>query len=97
MVKKLELLHFQIIYVARNPRDCIVSQFKFLSASPVMGFTGTLDDMANAFVDNTCVYAPFYDHVAGYWKYHWNQPNVFFITFEQMKKVCFRIQNMAVV
>ena len=72
--------------VARNPKDCIVSQYHFLRAFPSIRFTGTLEDMAQAFFDDRCLYAPFYDNVAGYWQRR-HQPNIFFTTYEHMLRV----------
>ncbi len=77
----------QIIYVARNPKDCIVSHYHFLKALKMMRFTGSVDDMAQAFIEDRCIYAPFYNHIAEFWQRR-HQPNIFFTTFERMLSVC---------
>lgn len=78
---------FQIIYIARNPKDTIVSMHNFIRATPSMDFTGTMEDTFDSFVNNRCIYAPFYDHVADFWSKKDSHKNIFFTTFERLLKV----------
>ncbi|XP_055336682.1 sulfotransferase 1C4-like [Paramacrobiotus metropolitanus] len=76
----------KIIYVARNPKDTIVSMHHFMRATPSAAFKGTIEETFESFVNNRCIYAPFWDHVADFWSKHKNHSNIFFTTFERLLK-----------
>ena len=40
-----------MVYVARNPKDVIVSYYFHNKLIPVHGYTGTLEEFANYFMD----------------------------------------------
>ena len=74
----------KLIYVCRNPRDAVVSYYNHWKV--LEGFTGSFETFFNAFVGDVCgYYSPFIKHVLGYWDRK-DDPNILFITFEQMKK-----------
>ena len=75
---------FQIIYVARNPRDTCISFYNFIKVAE--GYKGSLADFTDAFLnDITGYYSPFIHHVLTYWKVLESQKNVLFLTYEEMK------------
>ncbi|GAU92611.1 hypothetical protein RvY_04667 [Ramazzottius varieornatus] len=74
----------RVIYVARNPKDTLVSMYFFVKAHRVLDFRGDLDDFVKLFVKDDCVYCPYFDNVAGYWKRR-SEPNVFFTTYEKLQ------------
>jgi len=73
----------KLIYVARNPRDAVLSfhnHWKILD-----GYRGDFAGFLNAFLNDTCgYYTPFIQHVLGYWNIR-HEKNVLFIFFEEMK------------
>merc|ERR1712215_67790 len=74
----------KLIYVARNPRDAVVSYYNHWKVMD--GFKGSFDTFFNAFVGDVCgYYSPFLKHVLGYWNSR-HKENLLFITFEDMKR-----------
>ena len=43
----------QVIYIARNPKDTVVSLLAFTKLTNYATFMGTMDDFAQLFVDGT--------------------------------------------
>lgn len=43
-----------------------------------------MNDIMQAFLADEIIFSPFYDHVLNFWKSS-NEPNVLFLTYEQMK------------
>ncbi|XP_055346490.1 sulfotransferase 1B1-like [Paramacrobiotus metropolitanus] len=74
----------KVIYVARNPKDVIVSANYFFRALTFTGCSHTMEETIQSFKNNTCVYAPYFDHVAGYRRKVSDMTNLFFATYEEM-------------
>lgn len=73
----------KIVYVARNPKDICIS---FYHHSKLLeGYCGTFDDFCRQFLGDKVAYAPYWEHVGGFWKRQ-NQDNILFIKYEDMKK-----------
>lgn len=73
------------VVVARNPYDCCVSYYYHLKNFPGYEFeNGTFDEFFDAFVEGNLGYGDFFDHLLS-WYDHRNDPNVFFITYEDLK------------
>ncbi|XP_022254939.1 sulfotransferase 1C2-like [Limulus polyphemus] len=73
------------IYVVRNPKDCCVSFYYHTKNSPGYHFQdGTFDDFFEIFIRGETDYGDYFDHLLS-WYEHRNDPNVLFITFEEMK------------
>ena len=73
------------IYIARNPKDVIVSAYYHCCWAKHCGFIGTANDLLQAFIDGTMFYGSWFDHVLGWWK-HRNDPNILFIKYEDMNR-----------
>jgi len=74
----------KIIYVARNPRDVVISYYNHWKI--MEGYSGDFNSFFDAFMDDVSgYYVPFFSHNIGYWNIR-NQKNVMFIFYEDMKK-----------
>ncbi|ESO84708.1 hypothetical protein LOTGIDRAFT_148307, partial [Lottia gigantea] len=73
------------VYVARNPKDTVVSYYHFHKMLKVITYSGTIDDFVDSFIDGKCIYSPWWNHVLEAWKQKDNE-NVFFVKYEDMKK-----------
>lgn len=74
----------KMIYVARNPKDVCVSFYHHRVL--IEGYLGSLDDHVEEFINDVVLYAPYWPHVQEFWKRR-NEPNVLFITYEELKQV----------
>lgn len=72
----------KIVYVTRNPKDTAVSFFH--QYRNLHGYHGDIEAFMKVFLAEETLYGPFYEHVLNYW-YSRNEPNILFITYEQMK------------
>ncbi|CAN7991619.1 unnamed protein product [Ixodes hexagonus] len=74
------------VYVARNPWDCCVSFYHHIRSLPLYDFQGgTFDDFFEAYIEGNVGYGDYFDHLlSGYTRK--DEPNVFFITYEALKK-----------
>ncbi|XP_015916064.2 sulfotransferase 1E1 [Parasteatoda tepidariorum] len=76
------------IYVARNPKDCCVSFFHYSKHIPGSNFEGTFDQFFEYFMTGlpeTVYFGDYFDHVLS-WYSHRNNPNVLFVTYEELKE-----------
>ncbi|XP_065294468.1 sulfotransferase ssu-1-like [Dermacentor albipictus] len=74
------------IYVARNPYDCCVSYFYHTKHMPEYHFEdGTFDQFFDMFVEGRVDFGDYFDHLLS-WYAHRDDPNVLFVTYEQLKK-----------
>ncbi|XP_030565356.1 estrogen sulfotransferase-like isoform X1 [Drosophila novamexicana] len=73
----------KIIYVARNPKDVVVSSYHFLNG--IKMWKGDLDTFVNEFMKDEILYTSFWSHIVDFWRMR-NEPNIFFVTYEEMKR-----------
>ena len=73
------------IYIARNPKDVLVSYYYFFISGSNFKFSGHWDDLFEVFMNGKLYFGSWFDHVLGWWK-HKDDPNVLFLKYEDMKK-----------
>ncbi len=58
----------------------------FLNHARIMrGYFGSAELFVETFVNDVCMYGPFFKHVLSFWNKR-HMPNVLFITYEEMKR-----------
>ncbi|XP_068657096.1 cytosolic sulfotransferase 8-like [Aristolochia californica] len=76
----------RIIYIARNPKDTLVSFWHYWNTNPRRPNV-SLGELFDAFCKGTVVHGDFHDHVLDYWK---ERDKVFFITYEELTEDPFK-------
>ncbi|XP_063402712.1 sulfotransferase 4A1-like [Mytilus trossulus] len=76
-----EIRKSKVIYVARNPKDTVVSNYHF--CKQLKTFDKNFNSFVKAFIRNKVGYAPWWQHVLEFWKIR-DDPNVLFITYEDL-------------
>lgn len=73
------------IYVARNPFDCCASYYMHMKNMPLSRpEAASFDAFFDAFLKGKVLYGDYFDHLLT-WYDHRNDPNVLFITYEDVK------------
>ncbi|GFT81854.1 sulfotransferase 1 family member D1 [Trichonephila clavipes] len=79
-------LDAKYIFVARNPKDCCVSFYHHTEGIPGYQFEGgEFDVFFELFMNGEVEFGDYFDCVLS-WYEHRNDPNVLFITYEELKK-----------
>ncbi|XP_015908659.2 sulfotransferase ssu-1 [Parasteatoda tepidariorum] len=74
------------IFVSRNPKDCVLSFYHHTQSQPEFAFwNGKFDDFFEFFMNGEVEYNDYFDHLLS-WYPHRKDQNVFFTTYEEMKK-----------
>ncbi|KAL7640192.1 UNVERIFIED_CONTAM: hypothetical protein RMT77_009606 [Armadillidium vulgare] len=74
----------KVIYLARDPRDVVVSFYHFSKFSKTKKTTATLDEFVDDFMDNIVISA-YWEHVRLGWEKR-NNPNFLFLFYEDLKE-----------
>ncbi|CAL8363917.1 unnamed protein product [Lota lota] len=77
----------KVIYVARNPKDNVVSYFYFDQMNLIQPEPGPWSSYLKRFMDGKCklCWGSWYEHVKGYWKEK-DKRNILYLFFEDMKE-----------
>nr|XP_056712625.1 amine sulfotransferase-like [Euleptes europaea] len=75
----------KVIYVARNPKDVLVSYYHFSSMAVKLETAGNFADFMERFLAGEVLASSWLDHVEG-WYNHQGDFNILFLTYEEMKK-----------
>ena len=75
----------KVVYVARNPRDVIVSFYHHNKLIKLFDFVGDLPEFARWFIRDKVFRSPFFPHVEEAWAVR-DHPNMIFLFYEEMEK-----------
>lgn len=74
------------IYITRNPYDCCVSFYYHTKNIPDYNFqNGTFDEFFEMFIEGKVDFGDYFDHLTS-WFEHRNDPNILFLTYEDLKR-----------
>ncbi|XP_070561191.1 sulfotransferase 1B1-like [Ptychodera flava] len=75
----------KIVYIARNPKDVVVSYRHFVKLHPPHFFWIPWDTFYRTFVDGKLCYGDWFNHVLEWWD-HKGDSNILFLKYEDLKK-----------
>ncbi|XP_071714400.1 flavonol sulfotransferase-like [Rutidosis leptorrhynchoides] len=77
----------KIVYIYRNTKDAIVSQYHFLRKAFMISLEDAPFDMAfDEFCQGISAYGPYWDHILGYWKANLESPDrILLLKYEDVK------------
>ncbi|XP_011684337.1 PREDICTED: sulfotransferase 1C4-like [Wasmannia auropunctata] len=75
----------KIVYVARNPRDVVVSWYNFQKDIKIFEFQGSFERFCNNFMDDNTHYSPYWKHVKEAWAIR-DKANMLFLFYEDLIK-----------
>jgi len=74
------------ICVARNPKDCAVSYFHFMSGRGDLQYGGSWDQFFELFMHGQLPYGAWFEHVLSWWRASQQTDNILFLTYEDLHK-----------
>lgn len=74
----------KFIYVARNPKDCALSLYYFMSNNYRIAYKGSWDEFLHLFIAGELIYGKWFDHVLSWWNASRKFDNILFLTYESM-------------
>lgn len=84
LMRKDLLEKTKVVYVARNPKDVIVSFYHFVRVLRLFSYTGSFEDFVKDFMNTDLIYMPYWPHVKGAWDLR-HHPNLHFVFYEEMQ------------
>ncbi|KYQ60204.1 Sulfotransferase 1C4 [Trachymyrmex zeteki] len=75
----------KIIYVARNPKDVVVSWYNFQKNHKFVQYRGTFEQFCNNFMNDHVDYSPYWEHVKEAWAMR-HKTNLLFLFYEDLIK-----------
>uniref|UniRef100_A0A6V1XC27 Sulfotransferase domain-containing protein n=1 Tax=Heterosigma akashiwo TaxID=2829 RepID=A0A6V1XC27_HETAK len=74
----------KVLYVARNPKDTVVSLYHHAKNKPEFGYTGDFKTFVELFLAGACENGSWFSHVLDWWAESQRNPNVLFLKYEDM-------------
>ncbi|XP_022120487.2 sulfotransferase 1B1 [Pieris rapae] len=78
-------LEAKVVYVARDPRDAIVSLYHLVNSMRFMNLDGDFKAFWKTVLNNSQPWTPYFDHVKEAWEMR-HHPNMLFLFYEDMRK-----------
>ncbi|XP_010134821.1 PREDICTED: sulfotransferase 1 family member D1-like [Buceros rhinoceros silvestris] len=75
----------KVIYMARNPKDVVVSYYYFYQMAKTHPDPGTLAEFLETFMAGKVAYGSWYEHVQGWWEKK-QEKQLLYLFYEDMKK-----------
>lgn len=75
----------KVVYVARNPKDVIVSYYHYHRLLEFHKFSGDLETFAEYFIRDELYCSPFFPHLIDAWDRR-HHPNMYFVFYEDLKQ-----------
>ncbi|XP_013366722.1 PREDICTED: sulfotransferase 4A1 isoform X2 [Chinchilla lanigera] len=75
----------KVIYMARNPKDLVVSYYQFHRSLRTMSYRGTFQEFCRRFMNDKLGYGSWFEHVQEFWE-HRTDANVLFLKYEDMHR-----------
>ncbi|XP_072943492.1 sulfotransferase 1E1-like [Epargyreus clarus] len=75
----------KVVYVARNPRDVVVSTYYHMKSSRIIPPDREFKPFWKLFMESKVLWSPFFEHVKEAWRLR-NHPNMAFIFYEELSK-----------
>ncbi|XP_012528038.2 sulfotransferase 1C4 [Monomorium pharaonis] len=75
----------KIIYVARNPRDVVVSWYNFQKTLVHFQYQGTFEQFCDNFMNNHTLWSPYWEHIKEAWGMR-HRKNMMFLFYEDLIK-----------
>ncbi|XP_046549124.1 sulfotransferase 1C2A-like [Haliotis rubra] len=75
----------KLIYLARNPKDTVVSYYHFTKSLATINYFGDFNVFFDQFINDTISYSPWWKHVKEGWNLR-HKDNVLFLTYEDLHK-----------
>ncbi|XP_011883461.1 PREDICTED: sulfotransferase 1C4-like [Vollenhovia emeryi] len=86
----------KIIYVARNPRDVVVSWYYFQKTLDHFQYQGTFEQFCDNFMNDHTLWSPYWEHVKEAWAMR-HRANMMFLFYEDLiKDLTVNIRKIAV-
>lgn len=75
----------KVVYVARNPKDVIVSYFYYHKLMDYHQYSGDLETFAEYFMNDRVYNSPYFPHLLDAWSKR-HHPNMLFVFYEDLKR-----------
>ncbi|XP_055510255.1 sulfotransferase 2B1-like [Leucoraja erinacea] len=75
----------KVIYVARNPKDALVSSYHYHNMATFLDDPGTFEEFIDTFLEGKVMFGSWFDHIRSWWPLK-DKDNFLFLTYEDMLK-----------
>ncbi|XP_069785982.1 sulfotransferase 2B1-like [Narcine bancroftii] len=73
----------KVIYMARNPKDVLVSAFHYYGMASFLEDPGTFEEFIEKFLEGNVLFGSWFDHIKSWWPAK-DQDNFIFLTYKEL-------------